>query len=129
MVQSGLMTVLFIDDDPEDIKMFSEILQEILPEVTCNSIIRCTDLESDLAAFKTPDVILLDAHMKPVTSQECLQQLKALVDFNKTKIIIHTGSISELASDDFIANGASAIVYKATDFATIKSNLTKVILG
>lgn len=123
------MTVLFIDDDPEDIQLFCEILEEILPEVTCNSITRCTDLKSDLAAFEPADVILLDAHMTPITSQECLQQLKGLVDPNKTKIIIHTGSISETEATHFLGNGATAIVYKAADFAAIKANLTRAIIG
>jgi CheY-like chemotaxis protein len=121
------MNILVIDDDQDDIAIFCEAFHEIFPHSNCYSRNDCVDIEQVLQELPTLDVIFLDGHIFPVSSQECLPVLKKLLDSKRTKIVIHTGSVSPTEANELLALGASSITYKASSYEKLKELLATTL--
>jgi CheY-like chemotaxis protein len=121
------MNILVIDDDPDDIAIFCEAFHEMFPHSSCYSRNDCVDIEQVLQGLPTLDVIFLDGHIFPISSQECLPALKKVLDSKRTKIVIHTGSVSPTEANELLALGASAITYKASSFEQLKELLATTL--
>ncbi|MBT1707893.1 hypothetical protein KK062_06660 [Fulvivirgaceae bacterium PWU5] len=121
------MNILIIDDDQDDVAVFCEAFHEVFPHSTCYSRNDCVNIEQVLQGLPALDVIFLDGHIFPVSSQECLPVLKKVLDPKRTKVIIHTGSVSPTEADELLALGASAITYKASSYAKLKELLATTL--
>jgi DNA-binding NarL/FixJ family response regulator len=121
------MNILVIDDDQDDIAIFCEAFHEIFPHSNCYSRNDCVDIEQALQGLPTLDVIFLDGHIFPVSSRECLLVLKKVLDSKRTKIVIHTGSVSPTEVNELLALGASAITYKASSYEKLKELLATTL--
>ena len=114
------MNVLIIDDDSDDIAIFCEAFHEVFPRATCNVLNHCVNIEQVLKELPAQDVIFLDGHIHPISSQECLSILTKIIDPKHTRIIINTGSVSPTEADGLLALGASSIIYKASSYEKLK---------
>lgn len=123
------MNILFVDDDQEDIELFMELVCEMMPEATCRSLISCQEITNDLDRFGHPDVIFLDAHMFPISGKDCVIMMKGIIDPQKTRVIILTGTVSKVDEDEFLALGVAAVIWKGTTVQEIKSTLHRAIHG
>jgi CheY-like chemotaxis protein len=121
------MNILVIDDDPDDIAIFCEAFHEMFPHSSCYSRNDCVDIEQVLQGLPTLDVIFLDGHIFPISSQECLPALKKVLDSKRTKIVIHTGSVSPTEANELLALGASSITYKASSYEQLKELLATTL--
>jgi DNA-binding NtrC family response regulator len=121
------MNILVIDDDSDDIAIFCEAFHEMFPHSTCYSRNDCVNIEQVLQGLPTLDVIFLDGHIFPVSSHECLPVLTKVLDPKRTKVIIHTGSVSPTEADELLALGASSITYKATSYEKLKALLATTL--
>ncbi|MCD9014171.1 helix-turn-helix domain-containing protein [Parachryseolinea silvisoli] len=121
------MNILVIDDDPDDIAIFCEAFHEMFPHSNCYSRNDCVDIEQVLQGLPTLDVIFLDGHIFPISSQECLPALKKVLDSKRTKIVIHTGSVSPTEANELLALGASSITYKASSYEQLKELLATTL--
>jgi len=123
------MNILFVDDDKEDVSLFSELVYEIVPDAVCNSFNDCINIAGNIGRLPIQDIIFLDAHMAPVSGKECMMKLKEVIDPQKTRVIILTGSISELEEHEFLGLGVAAVILKGTSVQEIKSTLLHAISG
>jgi DNA-binding NarL/FixJ family response regulator len=123
------MNILVIDDDQDDIAIFCEAFHEVFPHSTCYTRNDCVNIEQVLQELPTLDVIFLDGHVFPVSSQECLPMLKKVLGPKRTKVIIHTGSVSPTEADALLELGASSITYKATSYEMLKELLASTLSG
>lgn len=123
------MNILFLDDDKEDADLFSKLVCEIIPNAVCTSFYDCSDIVNNMGTLPIQDIIFLDAHMAPVSGKECLEKLKEAIDPQRTRVIILTGSISQLEEHEFLGLGVAAVISKGTSVQEIKSTLYHAISG
>lgn len=71
------MTILYVDDDSDDIQLFSEALKKVLPYGKCLSAsngIDALDLLKRISPL--PDHVVLDYNMPAMSGLECLVIIK-----------------------------------------------------
>ena len=121
------MNIVIVDDDEEDRMIFCEALCEVLKEPNCIEKNSCQDLENILNSGVQIDVIFIDGFMYPTTGIECLKKLQPLIDRSKTKIVIHSGSVSPFQHDQFSHLGVDDILEKGSSFDSVKTNLRNLL--
>jgi DNA-binding NarL/FixJ family response regulator len=99
----------------------------MFPHSNCYSRNDCVNIEQVLQGLPVLDVIFLDGHIFPVSSHQCLPVLKKVLDSKRTKIVIHTGSVSPTEANELLALGASAITYKASSYEKLKELLANTL--
>ena len=114
-----------IDDDPDELDIFTEALNEIDPGYTC------TWAESPFRAlelFKSevPDFIFLDINMPRMDGFECLREIRKLSAFAEVPVILYSNGINEEACKRAIAIGASGCVRKAADIPKLAAIIRKI---
>ncbi len=115
-----------IDDDPDELDIFTEALNEI------DTGYSCTWAESPFRAlelFKTviPDFIFLDINMPRMDGFECLREIRKLPDFKEVPVILYSNGINEEACRRAVASGASGCVRKAADIPKLATIIRKII--
>ncbi len=71
------MTILYVDDDSDDIQLFSEAVKKVLPFGKCLSAVNGLDAIGILKRIRPlPDHVVLDYNMPIMSGLECLQFMK-----------------------------------------------------
>ncbi|HNP33903.1 MAG TPA: response regulator [Flavobacterium sp.] len=102
--------VLHIDDDPDDLEIFSTTVDEFKPPVNCISLsCAATALKKIISRELSPEVIFLDLNMPGMDGFEFLRAVKGLHGFNAPVYILSTSSQPEtissakkLGADDYL---------------------------
>jgi CheY-like chemotaxis protein len=94
------MTILLIDDDEDDRKLFSEVTAEVDETATC---ITTGDGQEGLAYLRDenntlPDFIFLDLRMPGMSGRQCLEQIKTDPRLRPVPVIVYTTSRDEKES-------------------------------
>jgi len=88
------MTILLVDDDEDDRKLFIESAIEVDENITC--VATANGLEALLYLKNTehsiPDFIFLDIRMPGISGRQCLEEIKRDVRLKSTPVIIFTTS-------------------------------------
>jgi CheY-like chemotaxis protein len=107
--------VLHIDDDQDDLEIFSMTVEEFKKEINCISI-NCA-----LTAFKklisgelSPEVIFLDLNMPGMNGLEFLTEVQKLPNFKIPIVVLSTSSqretidsVKQLGAEDYITKPSS----------------------
>jgi CheY-like chemotaxis protein len=88
------MTILLVDDDEDDRKLFCEAVGEVDKEIKC---IAAVDGQEALlylsdAANPVPDFIFLDLRMPGLSGQQCLEEIKEDARLASVPVIVYTTS-------------------------------------
>ena len=88
------MTILLIDDDADDRKLFFEMAKEVDDSIIC---IPASSGEEALLylsdeAHPLPDFIFLDLRMPGLSGEECLLEIKKDVRLSSIPVIVYTTS-------------------------------------
>jgi chemotaxis family two-component system response regulator Rcp1 len=122
MQQTTAIEILLVEDNPGDVRLTQEALQEAR---VVNRLHVVEDGAAALAFFHkkppfddapTPDLVLLDLNLPKVSGREVLETIKKHPDFKQIPVVILTSSQAEediLRSYDLHAN---AFVTKPVDF-------------
>jgi DNA-binding response OmpR family regulator len=121
------MTILIIDDDPEDTSLFCEALNELYPDAICIIAHTCENIHSYMERIGEMEMIFLDGHMFPVEGKTCLQELLNIVDRTKTKIAIYSGGLSPTEQFELEKIGADYILIKAGNYDELKSGIGEIL--
>lgn len=85
------MTILYIDDDIEDIEIFQEAVKSIDPSIQYLTARNGKDaLELLHAATLLPDFIVLDFNMPGMDGKTCLQEIRKEKKFDSLKAVIYS---------------------------------------
>ena len=122
-------TLLFIDDDEDDLGFFYQAVKEIDRSIHCflhkNSESAMLLLEEDTALC--PDLIFLDLNMPKLSGRHCLAMIKKMVRHKHTPVIICTTSASETDMDETWELGAACYLTKPPTVADWKYELSEVL--
>ena len=108
------MTILLIDDDEDDRKLFCEVTAEVDKTNTCITI--GNGLEG-LAYLRNeentlPDFIFLDLRMPGMSGQQCLKEIKEDLRLKPVPVIVYTTSRDEKESITLKNLGAAHFMSK-----------------
>src|SRR5689334_16013945 len=129
------ITILLVEDDPDDALLVHLALQKILPGVSLPLVsdggqaieyLKGSGGYSDRSAYPFPDVVLLDLKLPIINGFEVLRWIRQQPELKLLPIIGLTGSIRE--GDVLMAReaGANACVLKSQGFQRLAELLMEV---
>ncbi len=131
------MTILFIDDDPDDIELFceavdylnaSEFFYRKYERMRCLTSPNCS---AALALLKQldelPKYIFMDINMPVMDGRECLQALKSNPVFSAVSVIMLSTTLREKDVQEFQAMGAIDCIVKPSGFNALVKVLAKYV--
>ena len=86
------MTILLVDDDEDDRKLFCEAVGEVDREIKCIAAVdgREALLYLNDMANPAPDFIFLDLRMPGLSGQQCLEEVKKDARLASVPVIVYT---------------------------------------
>ena len=131
------MTILFIDDDPDDTEMFCEAVVYLndsdfvaakKEELVCLTLSDgCKAINFLTGLRELPDYIFLDINMPIMGGRDCLSFLKTHGKFSRIPVIIFSTYFDEKMSSEFKKLGAEDCIHKPSEFNTLVKILSKYI--
>jgi DNA-binding response OmpR family regulator len=122
------MLVCVIDDDTEDVELFSEALKDVSPDIECIRFHKIPQaLEHLKGNAKVPAVIFLDAHLPSGNSMELLSELRRLAWLNASRIFIYSGFVTDTEKNEYKKRGATDVITKPHHFHDLRSMLKTLI--
>ncbi len=121
--------ILVVDDDNDDLALFSEALNIVNPEVIC------TVAENGLAAIEylntdntgIPAVIFLDINMPVMDGWDCISVLKSSTRLKEIPVFMYSTSSTKADKEKAIQMGAICLISKMQDFKSLKKMLEIVV--
>jgi CheY-like chemotaxis protein len=110
------ITILLVDDDADDRKLFFEAAKEVDETITC---ISATSGQEALIYLKNeanplPEFIFLDLRMPGLSGQECLDEIKKDARLVTVPVIVYTTSREVKESIRLRKSGAAYFMSKPT---------------
>lgn len=123
------MLVCLIDDDDDDVELFSEALRDVQPDIECVDYQKIPSALQHLREGTViPSFIFLDAHLPSGNSKDLLTELRKMQNLNRVKIFIYSGFVSEKDSREFKSRGATDVITKPPNFNELRSLLARIIV-
>ncbi len=124
------VTILIVDDDPDDLWLFCEALHEIDPSYRCltalNGIEALQLLENLVVA---PDFIFMDLNLPFMSGRECLIDLKKNPRLANIPVIIYSTSKLKTDIDEVYKLGAVHFLTKPNSFQDIVKKVSAILAG
>jgi len=121
-------SIVFIDDDEDDLEMLEESVASIFPALQC---FRFTSPISAIKYLSSPEVhplcIFLDINMPVMCGDEVLQKIKIYEHLHNSTIAVLSTSIGEDVRTTLLAHGASYTIVKPSRFADFRDCVCNVI--
>jgi CheY-like chemotaxis protein len=110
------ITILLVDDDADDRKMFLEAAKEVDETITCVSVTNGQDalLYLKNEANPLPEFIFLDLRMPGLSGQKCLEEIKKDTRLVPVPVIVYTTSREVEESIRLKKSGAAHFMSKPT---------------
>jgi len=124
-----VLNVFLADDDSDDRTFFSDALREIPIQTKISEFNNGVDLMASLLANDTqkPDVIFLDLKMPMMDGFECLADIRDLVKYADTPVIIYSTSYHPKEITRLNEMGASLYLQKPSSYNQLKTLLHKCL--
>jgi CheY-like chemotaxis protein len=120
---------LLIDDDEDDRILFCDALNDIDPEIPCdtegNGRLAIKKLESGELA--RPDIIFLDVNLPVVNGWDVLRKLKQHDEYQSIPVIMYSTSGHESDIEKAHRYGALSYVRKPFDFRELRETLRTIV--
>jgi CheY-like chemotaxis protein len=133
------MTILFIDDDPDDTELYCEAVnylnsaefihtnKENINCLTANN--GCTAVDLLPILKELPDYIFLDINMPVMGGKECLKHLKSNPAFSNIPVIMFSTAFGTDDAKEFKALGANDCILKPSGFNQLVKILSRYVYG
>lgn len=110
------MSILYVDDDIEDIEIFNEAIKAVDPSIPCNTATSATEALRLLHSCKTlPQYVVLDFNMPGMDGKSCLKEIRQEKKFDQVNIIVYSTNGFPKDIEQIEAMGATFIL-KASSF-------------
>ncbi|MFN8308868.1 MAG: response regulator [Chitinophagales bacterium] len=122
------LILLLVEDDPDDIELFKELLSSHHVEHHLNVIIRGDEVLPYLEKCTTlPTEIILDLNLPKMHGKEVLKALKRHPRFHQIPVIILTTSAAKKDVEDCLNSGAEKFLTKPTNTSGFKNMIDAVV--
>lgn len=120
--------ILVIDDDPEDIEIFSEAVNSFNENITITS---STDaslaLEGLKKATQLPDIIFLDLQMPRLTGKDFLQKINEDTTLQNIPVVVLSGQSDTIVKDMYQTIGATNYICKPNSYKELVEELREIL--
>jgi CheY-like chemotaxis protein len=120
---------LVVDDDNDDLSLFSEALEIVRPDANCyksaNGLAAVQYL--DTLREQLPAIIFLDINMPVMNGWDCISIIKSTPGYQGIPVVIYTTSSTKSDKEKASAMGAACFISKMQDFKSLKKMLDIVI--
>lgn len=117
----AIPTVLFVDDDEDDIFIVQEIIKTSSIDAACIFLKNGREVLSHLRnGNHLPDLIVMDLHMPKMDGYSCLGHLKSDDNFKEIPVIIYSTSSSPVEAASCAALGATSFITKPARVSSIE---------
>ena len=107
--------VLHIDDDQDDLEIFSSTIEEFKAKINCISInCAATALKKLISRELSPEVIFIDLNMPGMDGLQFLSEVKKLPNFDIPVVVLSTSSqpetinsVKKLGADGYLTKPSS----------------------
>ena len=106
--------ILFIDDDEDELKIFTEVLKETGLDYKCTWAKNGQQALSQLL-YLQPDIIFLDIHMPGMDGFECLTAIKGMQKVAEIPVVLYSTDLHAANQTKGKELGAAACISKASD--------------
>jgi CheY-like chemotaxis protein len=122
------ISILLVEDDPDDIELMQEALKDNNIEFNLHSISQGDGVLPHLQLSKNfPEIIVLDLNLPKMHGRDVLQRLKESDLFKDIPVVILTTS-SSLKEKEFCLNaGASSFISKPSTVDGFNNTIAEII--
>jgi CheY-like chemotaxis protein len=121
--------ILIVDDDRDDIDLFTDAISELDASICCVSTNNGFDalklLESDETSV--PDYIFLDLNMPRMNGKVCLKEIKSITRVHDIPVVIYTTSRHSKEVEEVKSLGAAYFLTKPTRFHDLQDALACIL--
>lgn len=122
------LSILYIDDDEDDISIFREALRRISPSISFHPFDNGFDALNYLEqTSELPDYLFLDINMPKMSGKEILRYLKQNHRLKVIPVIMFTTSNFEHEVKAFYKDGASGFIHKGFSLDEIQADISGVL--
>ncbi|HEX8038987.1 MAG TPA: response regulator [Chryseosolibacter sp.] len=121
------MIILFVDDDVDNVQMFSEALKRIDATFRCIVAYNGKQALDILQTGLVPDYIFLDINMQVMNGKETLKALRKERRYRKVPVIMYSTAITPDEITSYKKEGATRFLIKAGKLQDICLSLEKII--
>ena len=125
--EANSMTILYVDDDAEDIDLFQDVLKTVDPSIqylTARNGPEALALLNNLPTL--PDHVILDVNMPGMDGKACLQQIRKEKKFDGINVIVYSTSGFAMDVLELELLGAT-FVPKACSFRDLRELIFKIV--
>lgn len=128
-------SILIVEDDPDDIYLISEAVDECQLEAHVFIVQDGEELLDflehkgkfvSLQDYPVPDLILLDLNMPRKDGREALREIKQKPELRSIPVVVLTTSNASKDLENMYALGASGFVTKPASFTGLKETIEKI---
>ncbi|OXA82123.1 Response regulator receiver domain-containing protein [Flavobacterium aquidurense] len=120
--------ILVIDDDPEDIEIFSEAVHSFNENITITASTDASLALEDLKkAAQLPDIIFLDLQMPRLTGKDFLQRMKEDDLLQNIPVVVLSGQSDLIIKDSYQKIGASNFICKPNSYKELVEELREIL--
>ena len=120
------MTILYVDDDPDDRQIFLEAIKSVDDSFVCDTAKDGLDALAYLDSNKLPDVVFLDINMPLMDGKTCLSEIRGNKNTSHIPVVIFTTSNNPQEKDECRELGASDFVLKPVSYLEMKRILISI---
>ena len=124
-LQSGKSKVLVVDDDPEIVELFVDVLER---DGRFEVKTAATGYDAGMLTQEfNPDLIILDYMLPDVNGNVVCQTIRSKPEFQQTKIIIVSGVVNQDEINDLLKAGADEFVKKPFNIEKIIERIGQLL--
>jgi CheY-like chemotaxis protein len=105
---TGRPRLLLVEDDPDNLEVFTLILGE---KYMVSGYTSAAEALSAIDAVR-PDIVMLDIGMHPVDGIECLKTIRAMPGYRDVPAVAFTGFARDVERERFLTTGFQAVAAK-----------------
>lgn len=121
------MTILYVDDDPDDRQVFEEAIKSLDPAYVCVTAQDGLDALSYLSLRALPDIVFLDLNMPLMDGKTCLAEIRGNKTTGHLPVIIFTTSSNPSERTECENLGATDFLLKPVSYRHMAEILRSVL--
>ena len=122
--------LVYVEDDIASIKIMKLLVENVMKFPSLIIFEGSDNFMEKLGKLpETPDLFLLDIHMKPYDGFEILSMLRAEKHFKKSKIIAVTASVMGEEIEELKKSGFDGALAKPLDISSFPESINRILRG
>jgi CheY-like chemotaxis protein len=122
------MTILYLDDDTDDLDIVRDTIHELDPAITC--MIASTDVQAYQmlqGLSDPPDYIFVDLHLQSINGVAFIKELKLSARYKRVPVVMLSSVTNQFVIDKCKELGA-AFVQKPSSLEAWKKILSSIVI-